>query len=66
MPTIEEMEKTAKEYGFKFDVCHVGWINGEKVYNIETDENEYIHVTYDDTCSIFLFEVNWLKENSSD
>lgn len=44
--TIKEMRKIAKETGFKFDVKFICWNNGERLYNLVTDENAYTLITY--------------------
>lgn len=46
MLTLKEMRKRAKELGFKFDVCFLGWDNGERIYNLTTEDNVYICIRY--------------------
>lgn len=51
--TVKEMRKIAKETGFKFDVCFVRWVNGERTYELTTERNLYMYITYNKLYKIF-------------
>lgn len=58
MLTLKEMRKTAKEKRFKFDVSFVGWLLGERRYNLVIEKSAFYGITYNNLLCIYT----WLNE----